>query len=107
LSGLNNLLGSLVPLMVISDAGDLGNFFDPVAKFADNQPAIIFYDHVPGGIGLAYHLYECFQELLSNVAEVASHCECSDGCPSCVGPALDSSSGGKMETQQLIKYLQE
>lgn len=107
LSGLNNLLGSLAPLMVMSDAGDLGNFFDPVAKFADNQPAIIFYDHVPGGIGLAYHLYECFQELLSNVAEVASHCECSDGCPSCVGPALDSSSGGKMETQQLIKYLQE
>jgi len=107
LSGLNNLLESLAPLMVMSDAGDLGNFFDPMAKFASNQPAIIFYDNVPAGIGLANHLYERFQELLVNAADVVTQCECSDGCPSCVGPALDSSSGGKTGTRQLIKYLQE
>ncbi len=107
LSGLNNLLESLSPLMVMSDAGDLGKIFDPMAKFADNQPAIIFYDNVPAGIGLTDHLYERFQELLVNAADVVTQCECSDGCPSCVGPALDSSSGGKMETQQLIKYLQD
>lgn len=107
LSGLNHLLSSLAPLMVMSDSGDLGNYFDPAAKFVDNQPAIIFYDNVPAGIGLTDLLFEDFDELLDRARLVVETCECSDGCPSCVGPALETGLGGKYETRQLIKYLQE
>ncbi len=107
LSGLNQLLGSLAPLMVMSDSGDLGNFFDPAAKFAEGQPALIFYDNVPAGIGLTDILFDEFEELLERASLLVETCECSDGCPSCVGPAFDTGGGGKSETRQLIKYMQE
>lgn len=107
LSGLNNLLSSLSPLMVMSDTGDLVGSYDPAAKFAGKLPAIIIYDNVPDGIGLADNLYKRFDELLAKARDVVESCECVDGCPSCVGPALETSYGGKKETHQLIKYLQE
>lgn len=107
LSGLNHILESLAPLMVMCDASDLGSFFEPAAKFADNQPAIIFYDNIPAGIGLTDNLYDRFDDLLSKSAELVKDCDCADGCPSCVGPSLEGTTGGKLETLQLIKYLQE
>jgi DEAD/DEAH box helicase domain-containing protein len=107
LSGLNHLMESLAPLMVMSDSSDLGSFFDPAARFAENQPAIIFYDNVPAGIGLTEYLFNHFDDLLLQAGELVKTCECSEGCPSCVGPSIDLASGGKKETQQLIKYLQE
>lgn len=107
LSGLNHLLESLSPLMVMSDSGDLGSFFDPAARFAENQPAIIFYDNVPAGIGLTEYLFNHFDDLLLQAGGLVKTCECSEGCPSCVGPSFDLAGGGKKETQQLIQYLQE
>jgi DEAD/DEAH box helicase domain-containing protein len=107
LSGLHHLLESLAPLMVMSDSGDLGSFFDPAARFAENQPAIIFYDNVPAGIGLTEYLFNHFDDLLLQAGGLVKTCECSEGCPSCVGPSVDLAGGGKKETQQLIKYLQE
>ena len=107
LSGLNTLLSSLAPLMVMSDTNDLVGSYDPAARFAENMPAIIIYDNVPAGIGLADNLYQRFDELLEKARYLVESCECMDGCPSCVGPALETSYGGKKETQQLIKYLQE
>ena len=107
LSGLNHLLVALSPLLVMSDAGDLGSFYEPAAKFADNKPAIIIYDNVPAGIGLAEGIFSRYQELLEKARDVITRCECMDGCPSCVGPALEGGYGGKLETLELIKYLQE
>ena len=107
LSGLHHLQESLAPLMVMSDSGDLGSFFDPAARFAENQPAIIFYDNVPAGIGLTEYLFNHFDDLLLQAGGLVKTCECSEGCPSCVGPSVDLAGGGKKETQQLIKYLQE
>lgn len=107
LSGLSHLLESLAPLMVMCDTNDLGSFFDPGAHFAQNKPAIIFYDNVPAGIGLTDNLYDRFGDLLEKAAQVVSTCDCLDGCPSCVGPAVETASGGKLETRQLIQYLQE
>jgi len=107
LSGLNYLIQSMAPLMVMCDAGDLGSAFDPAAKFADGSPAIIIYDNIPAGIGLSSHLYHRFTELLEEISSVIVQCECKDGCPSCVGPSMDPSSGGKRETLELIRLLQE
>jgi DEAD/DEAH box helicase domain-containing protein len=105
ISGLRFILESLSPLMVMCDTGDLAGFADPSAKFADKKPAIIFYDNIPAGIGFSEHLYQKFDELLVNARDVIEHCECKDGCPSCVGPSLENSSGGKMVTLQLINLL--
>lgn len=107
LSGFNHLLESLSPLLVMCDTGDLGSFYDPVANFAGNKPAIIVYDNVPAGIGLADGIYARFEELLEKTRDVIMQCDCPDGCPSCVGPAMESAYGGKQETLELIKYLLE
>lgn len=107
LSGLNYLIQSMAPLMVMCDAGDLGSAFDPAAKFAEGSPTIIVYDNIPAGIGLSPHLYQRLPELLSEISSVIEKCECKDGCPSCVGPSMDPSSGGKRETLELIRLLQE
>lgn len=105
ISGLKYALQNLSPLLVMSDPTDLGSFIDPAAKFAANKPAILFYDSVPAGIGLAETLYGKFQELLLNSKKLIEDCECTDGCPSCVGPTLDPSTGGKKETLYLIDQL--
>ncbi|HNR01134.1 MAG TPA: DEAD/DEAH box helicase [Anaerolineaceae bacterium] len=107
LSGLNHLLVSLAPLLVMSDTGDLGSFFEAGAKFAENKPAIIIYDNVPAGIGLAEGIYRRYCELLQKAQEIVTGCDCADGCPSCVGPALEGAYGGKIETLELVKYLLE
>lgn len=107
LSGLNHLLSSLSPLLIMSDSGDLGSSFDPAAKFAENKPAIIIYDNVPAGIGLSDGIYNRFNELLEKAYDVVNHCDCADGCPSCVGPALENAYGGKTEALELIKFLLE
>jgi len=107
LSGLKYLMSALSPLLVMSDAGDLASYFDSVAKFADCKPAIIIYDNIPAGIGLSEGIFQRFQELLEKAREVITRCDCSDGCPSCVGPALEGAYGGKFETMELIKYLLE
>lgn len=103
ISGLKYALLNLSPLLVMSDPTDLGAYIDPAAKFAGNKPAILFYDSVPAGIGLAETLYGKFNELLLKSKSLIEDCECTDGCPSCVGPTLEVNTGGKKETLYLIE----
>jgi DEAD/DEAH box helicase domain-containing protein len=105
ISGLKYVLENLSPLLVMCDSGDLGSVVDPAAKFAANQPAILFYDAIPAGIGLAEELYKQNNALLLDARDLVKGCNCSDGCPSCVGPTLDTSAGGKQETLYLIDLL--
>jgi DEAD/DEAH box helicase domain-containing protein len=60
---------------------------------------------VPGGIGLSQRLYEIHTDLMARGQELIEACACENGCPSCVGPGGDDSSGGKRETLALLKEL--
>jgi DEAD/DEAH box helicase domain-containing protein len=105
LSGLAFTLGHLAPLFLMCDARDLGVHADPQSPLADGQPAVVIYDQIPAGIGFSERLFELHDELMLRAYELVSACECSDGCPSCVGPGGESGQGSKRETLAILKTL--
>lgn len=105
LSGLRYVMLNLAPLFVMCDPTDLGSFADPKADFAENKPAILIYDQIPGGIGLSQALYQIHSKLLASCLDLVTECQCDDGCPGCVGPAGENGTGGKIETLTILKAL--
>jgi DEAD/DEAH box helicase domain-containing protein len=99
------------------DSGDLGVHSDPQSPLADGQPVVVLYDMAPGGIGLSPRLYELHAGLLARAHELVRDCPCTEGCPSCVGPAgLSVPSGlpgapeqpvlgGKAETLAILRAI--
>jgi DEAD/DEAH box helicase domain-containing protein len=53
---------------------------------APGWPAIFLYDSTAGGVGLAERCHEEAITLRRMAAELIGACDCSGGCPSCVGP---------------------
>jgi DEAD/DEAH box helicase domain-containing protein len=105
LSGLAFALSHLAPLYLMCDVRDVGVHSDPQSLLADGQPAVVLYDQVPAGIGFSERLYELHNALMAHAYELVSACACVDGCPSCVGPAGESGTGGKHETLALLETL--
>jgi DEAD/DEAH box helicase domain-containing protein len=105
MAGLSYLLHNLAPLLLMCDGEDIGVHYDPNATIGEGQPTIVLYDNIPGGLGLSENLYEMHRDLLLQAFDVVSHCECEDGCPSCVGPIGEEASGGKEETLAILKAL--
>ena len=54
------------------------------------RPAVFLYDNHPGGIGLSQPLFERQALIVSDALAMVERCDCSYGCPSCVGPVLAS-----------------
>ncbi len=107
LAGLAYVLGKLVPLFLMCDDRDLGVSCDPQSSLADGQPAAVIYDNFQAGIGLSEQIYDMYEELVNRAFEIVSACDCSDGCPACVGPAGENGVGGKHETLAIFSILRE
>jgi DEAD/DEAH box helicase domain-containing protein len=105
LVGLGSVLGQLAPLFLMCDPGDLGLHTDHVLSNS-GQPGIVIFDDVPGGIGFSQKLFELHDELMLRAQELVQECKCKDGCPSCVGPGGENGMGGKAETMEILKQLQ-
>ena len=105
LSGLAYTLSHLAPLFLMCDSRDLGVHADPQAQFADGQPAVALYENIPAGLGFSQRLFELHDELMLRAYELVAECECTDGCPSCVGPGGELGVGSKKETLALLKSL--
>jgi DEAD/DEAH box helicase domain-containing protein len=82
MSGLRNLLITLLPLHVMCDRPDLGGILDS-SNLGD--PAIFLYDRYPGGLGYAERGYVLVEDLMSAAHRMVEECPCEMGCPSCVG----------------------
>jgi DEAD/DEAH box helicase domain-containing protein len=82
LSGLRNLLITLLPLHVMCDRPDLGGIVNS-SNLGD--PAIFLYDRYPGGLGYAERGYTIFPDLMRAALRMVEECPCESGCPSCVG----------------------
>ena len=95
LSGLSYILGNIAPLYLMCDRSDIRVYFDPKMNIGDMLPTIIFYDSVPGGIGLSEKLYGLIPTLFIKSVEIISSCSCLDGCPACTGPAAENGEGAK------------
>jgi len=105
MAGFSYVLHNLAPLLLMCDGEDIGVHYDPNSSLGDGQPTTVLYDNIPGGLGLSDNLYEMHATLLMQGFETVSLCECSDGCPSCVGPVGEEGSGGKNEALAIFKAL--
>jgi DEAD/DEAH box helicase domain-containing protein len=82
LSGLRNLMITLLPLHVMCDRPDLGGILNSSNL---GEQALFVYDRYPGGLGYAERGYAIVGELLSAALALVEDCPCELGCPSCVG----------------------
>ncbi len=105
LTGLGYILWNLTPLFLMCDVRDIGVHNDPKSSLNEGNPIIVIYDSIPGGAGFSQYLYEKHENLITAAYELASSCECSDGCPSCVGPGGEFGIGGKKETLAILRLI--
>jgi DEAD/DEAH box helicase domain-containing protein len=66
-----------------------GETVDP-ASVQHFTPTLFLYDNYPGGIGITTPLFEQQADVLAGARQLVSACECSHGCPGCIGPILAS-----------------
>ena len=57
------------------------------------------------GIGFSERLYALHDDLFDQARDLVAQCPCTDGCPSCVGPAGEMGWGGKAETLALLQEM--
>lgn len=105
LAGLAYLLRNIAPLFLMCDRNDIRAHMEVNSTLAAGNPAITFYDSVPGGIGLCEKLYDIHTKILDEAFKVVSNCLCKDGCPACVGPVAEKGVGAKAHVKQILKLL--
>lgn len=94
LNGLANALRQVAPVHVLCDLGDIraqAMLRAPVSE----KPSVFLYETYPGGVGFSDKLFTHHDRLLEAVVALLSGCPCREGCPSCVGPALETGLHGK------------
>lgn len=98
-----NALGTIVPLWVMSDIRDIRAISQVRSDFSQ-RPTIYLYDNIPGGVGLSVRIFRMAEELLEAAADLIDSCECTSGCPSCVGPESESGPEGKHGAKLLLRW---
>ncbi|MCD6326899.1 DEAD/DEAH box helicase [bacterium] len=85
LKGVANVLVDIASLHLMADQGDIGTVVDAANT---GSPTLFVYDRYPYGIGYAARLYEVMDKVMADTLKVIKTCQCSEGCPSCVGSAM-------------------
>lgn len=101
LRAVSHVLGQVAPLFLMCDPHDLAVWSEIKATFT-RLPTIFIYDRVPGGIGFSRRLYRLHRQLLASAGDVVARCSCAHGCPSCIGPRLDTTGNPKMAAIRLL-----
>jgi DEAD/DEAH box helicase domain-containing protein len=125
--GLLHALASVATLLLMCDRRDLGTAIGerPPApgvqdigmesmpgrdRMSENakeffEPNLYLFDAYPGGIGFSEPLYRAHELLMQRSRELIVACECSYGCPSCVGPAGDLATRAKEAALAILDRL--
>jgi DEAD/DEAH box helicase domain-containing protein len=82
LSGVRNLFMKLLALLTMCDPYDLGGKIDSSQL---GKPALFLFDRYPGGLGFSEQGWTRLDELAASAIEHLEACDCSTGCPACVG----------------------
>ncbi len=102
LQGVANVMNNVVPLYVLCDPRDVGvvaNLRDPHT----GAPTLFVYDKYPGGTGLSRKVFEIYTTIFRAALEIVETCQCSEGCPSCVGPSLEVGKGAKRAAEVWLR----
>src|SRR5690606_40476022 len=73
---------------------------DPAQTDSFN-PTVFLYDNYSGGIGLSEPLFRLAPQLVREAIELVQGCECTSGCPACVGPVPGNELPGKASAREL------
>lgn len=101
LIGLARVARTTAALLLMCDPRDLGVLAQVQAPFT-GRPTIYLYDAVPGGVGLTERLFTLTDEHLRACRDAVDSCGCADGCPACVGPAVEVGPRGKVTVAELL-----
>ena len=104
LIGLARVARTTAALLLMCDPRDLGVLAQVQAPFT-GQPTLYLYDAVPGGVGLTERLFGLTPDLVRVCREAVESCACADGCPACVGPAIEVGHRGKAVVAELLAAL--
>ncbi|TFH00346.1 MAG: DUF1998 domain-containing protein, partial [Calditrichales bacterium] len=102
--GIAYTMQNLIPLYIMCDRADISVIPMVRAPFS-HMPTIYVYDKYPGGVGLSKKLFNLIPMLLSSVHDHINNCGCETGCPSCIGPPLESGLFGKKSARKILKQL--
>ena len=125
--GLLHALASVATLLLMCDRRDLGTAIGEKPPYPDGhdavmeavqlrdrisqnakeffEPNLYLYDAYPGGIGFSEPLYRAHELLMQRTRELIAACECSQGCPSCVGPSGDLAPRAKEAALAILDHL--
>ena len=101
LIGLARVARTTASLLLMCDPRDLGVLAQVQAPFT-GRPTLYLYDAVPGGVGLTERLFTLTDEHLRAARDAVTSCGCTDGCPACVGPAIEVGARGKATVVELL-----
>ncbi|MBI3965633.1 MAG: DEAD/DEAH box helicase [Chloroflexi bacterium] len=104
LLGLAHAVSRLAPLHLMCDPRDV-EVVPQIRSPHTQRPTIFIYESYPGGVGFSPKLYQIRQDLLRHAEALVADCACTNGCPSCVGPALDVGDSGKAAALHLLRSL--
>ncbi|HEV8252393.1 MAG TPA: DEAD/DEAH box helicase [Candidatus Limnocylindria bacterium] len=104
LIGLSRVARTTGSLLLMCDPRDLGVLAQVQAPFT-GRPTLYLYDAVPGGVGLTERLFTLTDQLIRACREAVDSCPCTDGCPACVGPAIEVGPRGKATVSELLAAL--
>ncbi|HEY8772199.1 MAG TPA: DEAD/DEAH box helicase [Candidatus Limnocylindria bacterium] len=104
LIGLARVARTTGSLLLMCDPRDLGVLAQVQAPFT-GRPTLYLYDAVPGGVGLTERLFTLTDQLIRACREAVDSCGCADGCPACVGPAIEVGARGKATVSELLAAL--
>lgn len=94
LKGVAHLFANVIPLYVLCDPTDVGVV--PVLRDPHTGvPTLYVYDKYPGGTGLARKVFDVYVPIFRAAYDVLVGCACAAGCPSCVGPVLETGQEAK------------
>ncbi len=99
-----NVFASVASLFLMADPRDLSVL--PMMRAVQSQkPTIFIWELYPGGVGYCQKLFHIYREVAQTGLLLVRKCACRNGCPSCVGPALEVGEKGKAGAMKLLHYL--
>jgi DEAD/DEAH box helicase domain-containing protein len=83
LHGVEHAMLAIAPFYAGCDRNDLGSTW--YAAMPDvMRPAVVIFDHTPGGVGLSEKLFEKAEAFHWGARRLLEACDCDAGCPRCL-----------------------
>jgi len=102
LNGVAHLLLNTAPLELMCEPGDLGVVAQVKSPFTQ-LPTIYVYEKYPGGVGYAKQLFDLSSSVLERAYQLLMDCGCEQGCPSCIGPQVDTDQAAKQYSRLFLE----